>query len=58
MGNNEIKDSDYTQYYEIKEKIGEGKFGEVFKGKDKKSKEIRVIKIIKIKDSILNINKN
>ena len=48
MENNEIKDGDYTQYYEIKDKIGNGHFGEVHKGKDKKSKEMRAIKIIEI----------
>jgi len=47
MENNEIKDSDYTQYYEIKEEIGRGQF-KVFKGINKKSKEIRAIKIIEI----------
>ena len=47
MENNEIKDSDYTQYYEIKEEIGRGQF-KVFKGINKKSKQIRAIKIIEI----------
>ena len=41
MGNSEIKDDDYTKYYEIKDKIGRGQFGEVFKGIHKKSKGIK-----------------
>jgi len=56
MENNEIKDGDYTQYYEIKDKIGNGHFGEVFKGINKKSGEIRAIKIIKIKNDMKYIN--
>jgi len=48
MGNDEIKDGDYTQYYEIKDEIGRGQYGKVFKGINKKSKEIRAIKIIEI----------
>ena len=56
MGNNEIKDNDYTKYYEIKNKIGNGQFGEVFKGINKKSGEIRAIKIIKIINDMKYIN--
>ena len=40
-----MKDDDYTQYYEIKDEIGRGQF-KIFKGINKKSKEIRAIKII------------
>ena len=57
IDNNEMKDYDYTQYYEINEEIGKGQFGKVFKGINKKSKEMRAIKIIDIKKTeIKNIN--
>ena len=46
--NNGIKDDDYTKYYEINEKLGKGEFGKVFKAKNKKSNEMRAIKIIEI----------
>ena len=42
----EIKDDDYTKFYEINDEIGRGQFGKVFKGINKKSREIRAIKII------------
>ena len=47
-GNIEIKDDDYTQYYEIYEEIGRGQFSKVFKAINKKTKEMRAIKIIEI----------
>ena len=47
-GNNDIKDDDYTKYYEINDEIGRGQFCKVFKGVNKKSKEMRAIKIIEI----------
>jgi len=54
MDNNEIKDDDFTKYYEIKEEIGRGQF-KVFKGINKKSGEIRAIKIIEIYNNKDNI---
>ena len=56
MNNNEIRYDDYIQYYEIKDEIGRGQFGEVFKGINKKSGEIRAIKIIRIKNDMKYIN--
>ena len=47
-GNNDIKDDDYTKYYEINNEIGRGQYCKVFKGVNKKSKEMRAIKIIEI----------
>ena len=47
-GNNDIKDDDYTKYYEINDEIGRGQYCKVFKGVNKKSKEVRAIKIIEI----------
>ena len=43
---------DSTNYYEISDLIGKGKFGKVYKGKNKKSKEIRAIKVIEIDDTL------
>ena len=40
--NNEIKNYDYPQYYEIKEEIGKGQFGKVFKAINKKSKDMLI----------------
>jgi len=55
MDNNEIKNEDYTQYYEIKDEIGRGQYGEIYKGINKKSGEIRAIKIIRTSnDKYLN----
>ena len=47
MGNNQLND-DYTKYYKIIDVIGRGQFGKVFKGKTKKTKELRAIKVIEI----------
>ena len=44
----EKKDDDYTKYYEIKDEIGRGQYGKVFKGINKNSKEMRAIKVIEI----------
>jgi len=44
----EKKDDDYTKYYEIKDEIGRGQYGKVFKGIKKNSKEMRAIKVIEI----------
>ena len=41
---------DYKKYYTIKEKIGKGSFGEVYKVIDKESNELRAIKIIEFDD--------
>jgi len=56
MDNNEIKCEDYTQYYEIKDEIGRGQYGEIFKGINKKSGEIRAIKIIRINNDMKYLN--
>ena len=37
---------DYKDYYEIGEGIGSGGFGIVYKGKEKKTNELRAIKVI------------
>ena len=47
---------DYKKYYDILEPIGSGGYGTVFKGKEKKTNELRAIKVIdlrKIKESLL-----
>ena len=56
MENNEIKNCDYSKYYKIKDEIGRGQFGEIFKGINKKSGEIRAIKIIRISKYMKYIN--
>ena len=46
----------YEEYYELIKVIGTGGFGCIYKGRDRKTKELRAIKIIsieKIKDSLL-----
>ena len=41
------EEQDYTNYYEILENsIGKGFFGEVCKAKNKKTNEVRAIKVI------------
>ncbi len=44
MENNKINDN-YKNYYDIISEIGKGQFGKVFKGINKKTGEIRAIKI-------------
>ena len=39
---------DFEQYYELSGLIGQGQYGDVFKAKDKKTKEDRAIKIIRL----------
>ena len=46
----EKNNQDYTNFYELGEKIGKGSFGEVFKAKDRKTNEIKAIKKIEIDD--------
>ena len=38
-GNNDIKDDDYTKYYEINDEIGRGQYCKVFKGVNQKKGE-------------------
>ena len=45
FNSNRIND-DYKKYYEIYDKIGRGAFGYVYKVKDKKTNELRAMKII------------
>ena len=50
---------DYRQYYKILEGIGNGAFGIIYKGIEKKTKELRAIKVIeldKIRENILLSN--
>jgi len=44
--NTKTKEDGFTENYELKGMIGKGRFGEVYKGINKKSKEMRAIKII------------
>ena len=47
----------YKDYYEILERIGKGAFGEVYKGKEKETNELRAIKFIdldQIKNNLFN----
>ena len=39
----------YEKYYDIIELIGIGSYGPVYKGKDKKTKELRAIKVMDFK---------
>ena len=50
MKNN--SNGNYRDYYEILEKIGKGAFGEVYKAKDKKTNELRAIKIFDLGEYI------
>ena len=47
---NERINEDYTKYYEIKGAIGGGAFGIVYKGIEKKTKELRAMKVINLND--------
>ena len=51
----ERKKQNYEKYYEKKEMIGTGGYGCVYKGKDKKSKEMRAIKVISIEKIRLDL---
>ena len=42
------KKKNYKEYYEIIEEIGSGAYGHVYKGKDKRAKELRAIKVISL----------
>ena len=46
---------EYTKYYDIVKLIGKGAFGCVYKGKKKKKKEYRAIKIMNLQRIIKNI---
>jgi len=41
----------YKKYYDISERIGKGSFGKVYKAIEKKSKELRAIKIIELDEN-------
>ena len=41
---------DYKKYYNLKELIGEGSFGKVFKIENKNNKELKAIKIFNLND--------
>ena len=43
----EINDN-YEKYYDIEDVIGRGQYGKVYKGVNKKTKEIRAIKVMEI----------
>ena len=47
MEEKEINDN-YENYYEIESVIGRGQYGKVYKGKNKKTDEIRAIKVMEI----------
>ena len=44
---------DFRKYYDIIEEIGNGAYGNVYKGKEKETNEYRAIKIMKY-DKIMN----
>ena len=46
----------YKDYYELIELIGIGKYGCVYKGRDKKTKELRAIKVISIEEIKKNLS--
>ena len=50
-----IKQS-YKEYYEPIEIIGTGGFGYVYKGRDKKTKELRAIKVMDIEKIEKNLS--
>ena len=49
---------DYNLYYEKLEKIGKGRFGDVFKAKLKKNNELRAIKFIDLNDMKQKLNES
>ena len=58
MVEKEINDN-YEKYYEIESLIGKGQYGKVYKGINKKTKEIKAIKVIEINEDKIfmkNIN--
>ena len=48
MEDKEINDDNYEKFYEIESVIGRGQYGKVYKGINKKTKEIRAIKVMEI----------
>jgi len=50
MEEKEINDN-YKNYYEIKSVIGKGRYGKVYKGINKKTKELRAIKVMEIDEN-------
>ena len=55
FNNERIKD-DYNRYYEIGNRIQEGKFGLVFRVVDRKTRELKAMKIIDFDDRYANYN--
>ena len=50
------EEQNYKEYYEIIEVIGTGAYGCVYKGKDKKTNELRAIKVIDIEKVEANLS--
>ena len=50
MQTKEIKEikEDYNNYYEKKDVLGKGRYGKVYKGMNKKTKEMRALKVMDI----------